>query len=543
MYTIRCGETELQVRPGTTIADLATQIDMSQAILTRWRGELVAWDTEITADGELELLSLQTKEGNLAYQRGLILLLATAVQEMYPAGRVFIEHSLGRALYGRIDAGHPLTHHDIEDVEEHMREIVRQRRPFVHLANNRRVALNILENEGRIAAARRMEEIRTERVDLYACGSFYDYYFGLLPAHTGVLTTFDLHSYAPGFLLRFPDEFSGTEIPEYVELRRFARVFFEATDWSERIGCRYVSDLNAAIRSGRIGHIIAMAEALYEKNLARIADLVAGSNPGIRLITLAGPSSAGKTTTMERLRVQLEVNGLSTVLISLDNYYRNRSERQIFTSDGEVDYESVDALDLNLLEVQLMSLLAGEPVRLARFDFVKGERYFDAEPTVLKAEQLLVMEGLHALNPKVSRGVPAYQCLHIYISALTQLTVSARNRISTTDTRLLRRLVRDQRDRAHDAADTLAMWSSVRKGEESYIFPFQEQADIIFNTALIYEIPVLKTLAQPLLAAIEPGHPAYSQAQRLLRFLDLFEALDPEMVPGNSLLREFIGKK
>ncbi len=544
MWTIQCGEETLQVAPDTTIGELWWHVRETApgAVLALYNGELCDFQTPIRGNGKIEWRDLHSKEGNLAYQRSLIMLMAKAVREIFPAGRVRVQHSLGRGLYCILDAGHAITHRDIEDLEEYMHQLVRERAPIERLAVSRRVAINICENEGRREEAEMLAQLNAEEVLLYRCGNFYDYYFGPMLPDMGYLTVFDVVHYAPGFLLRFPNYRQPEKLQEYEELTLFSRVFFEATDWSEKIGCRYVNDLNEAIHSGRVTDIIAISEALHEKKLAEIADMIAKREPDIRLITIAGPSSAGKTTTMKRLKVQMRVNGLNPVMISLDDYFYDRTMRPV-DENGHVDNESVGALDLTLLELQLMALMAGEPVRLARFDFIEGERYFDEEPTILQEGQPIMMEGLHALNPAVSRIVPAYQRLNIYIAALTQLTISDHNRVSTTDTRLLRRIVRDHQFRGHTVQDTMRMWESVRDGEEKYIFPYQERADVIFNTALLYELPVLKVLAEPLLKEVEPTDSAYPEAQRLLRFLSVFESLSPAVVPSNSILREFIGNE
>ncbi len=543
MYIVRSGTNELRVEPYTTIGEVWEQVrdDEPNAVLALYNRELADFQTPITGDGTLEWLDLRTKQGDLAYQRSLIMLMSMAVHEIYPEGRVMVQHSLGRGLYCVLETGVPVTHQDIEDIEEYMHQLVREKRKIEKLAVNRKVAINVCENEGRMEAAGVLKTIPTEEVMLYRCGNYYDHYLGPMLPDMGYVQVFDLVHYAPGFLLRFPNRMNPDRLPEYEELTLFSRVFFEATHWSETIGCRYVSELNEAIHSGKIVDIIDMSEALHEKNLARIADLIVSQKPKIRLVTIAGPSSAGKTTTTQRLMVQMRVNGLRPVMISLDDYFYGRENRPLM-EDGETDNESVDALDLTLLELQLMTLVSGDPVHLSRYDFISGERYFDTEPTSLEPGQPIILEGLHALNPDVSRIIPAYQQLNVYIGALTQLTISDHNRISTTDTRLLRRMIRDNQFRGHSPEDTLAVWDDVRYGEEAHIFPFQERADVIFNTALLYELPVLKTKALPLLQGIEKDSKHYPEAQRLLAFLSIFEPLTPDVVPRKSILREFIGK-
>lgn len=542
MYTVRIGEDVLSVEEYAAVGSVWEQVKetVPSAVLGVLNQEVVGFQMPIRTDGELCFLGLDSKEGNLAYQRTLIMLLAMAVESIFPHGRVQVQHSLGRGLYCTMETGVRVTHQDVEDVEEYMHQLVRENRPIELLTTSRKVAQNICLNEHRPDLAKELETVRTEQVYLYRCGHFYEYFFGPLLPDISFLTIFDLVYYAPGFLLRFPDESNPEVLPEYEELSLFSRVFMEATSWGDLIGCRYVRNLNELIDAGQVQNVVAMSEALHEKMLARMADEICHREPGVRLVTIAGPSSAGKTTTTKRLLVHLRVNGRKPVMVSLDDYYYPPECRPIM-ADGKQDNESVEALDTTLLELQLMALLAGDPVRLARFDFVEKKRYFDENPTVLGSDEPIVLEGLHALNPCVSRGVPAYQRLHVFVGALTPLTIGDHHRISTTDTRLIRRLVRDYLFRGHTPEDTLAVWNAVRAGEEAYIFPFQERADVFFNTALLYELPVLKSVAEPLLRRVERDSRYYLEAQRLLRFLAVFAPLSTEIVPGHSILREFVG--
>lgn len=542
MLTLQYQGQTLKVPEGTTVGAVWESVKETapDAIFALVDGQTLDFTTALENNAVISFETLQSTIGNRAYQRTLIMLMAMAVRELYPDARVQIEHSLGRALYGQIIQDRPTTLAQIQEIEDRMHEIVQEGRPIIKQTESKAEAIDYCRKAGRLRAVERLQGLRPERIYLYRCGDYVDFYFGPLLQNMNQVNVFDIVHYAPGFLLRFPNIYSAHALPEYVELREFARVFFEATNWSERVGCRYVVDLNRAIVDGRIKDIIAMAEALHEKQLAQIADRVAESRPGIRLITIAGPSSAGKTTTTRRLMVQMQVNGIQPVMISLDDYYYSLDDRPR-TDDDEIDHESVDALDTALLERQLTALLAGKPIKLSRYDFVHGKQYFAERETILRPDQPIILEGLHALNPSVSRAVPAYQRLHLYLGALTQLTISDHNRISTTDTRLLRRMVRDSQFRAHSAEETLKIWRNVRFGEESYIFPFQEEADIIFNTALLYELPVLKVLAEPLLKAIPNTSPVANEAHRLLEFLNVFEPLNPAMVPSNSILREFIG--
>ena len=325
------------------------------------------------------------------------------------------------------------------------------------------------------------------------------------------------------------------ELQKMEEAPLFSRVFLETQKWSELIGCNSLIDLNKAIENHTVGNLILMAEALHEKKIAELADKICGQKPEVRLVCIAGPSSSGKTTFMKRLIIHLWVNGVKPVMLSLDDYFRNRDEM-----DKSV-WEDLEALDLPLFEETVVKLLEGKEVRLPRFNFITGKKEWDEKATRLGEGQPILVEGLHGLNPALSYFVPGYQCVHVYLSALTQITINNHNRISTSDTRLLRRMVRDARGRGHDVETTLAHWDSVRQGEERNIFSFQNKADFIFNSALIYELPVLKKLAKPLLQTVSKGSSVYPEAQRLLHFLEPFCELDTSLVPSNSLLREFVG--
>lgn len=539
---ITIGTQTYNIASYTTVGELWQQVrdTAPTAVLARIDGELADFHTPLRRDARLEWVDASSYDAYLAYQRTLILLMATAVYEMYPQGRVRIEHSLGKAIYGVLETGHRVTPNDYRDIEEYMHQLVREGRRIERLADNTELAMTICENERRMELAKEISDMRTDRILLYRCGNCYDYYLGpLLPAMSYLLN-FEIVPYAPGFLLRLPEPHQGTELQPYEEIAQYSRIFFESTEWSRQLGCRYVSDLNRMIANNQIEDIIAISEAQHEKKLAEIADRIAAAQSGIRLVTIAGPSSAGKTTTMRRLMIQMRVNGLRPVLVSLDDYYKERAHRPVLPN-GETDNESADALDLTLLELQLLALMSGQPVNLVHFDFKTNGRTFDETPTVLEPGQPIILEGLHALNPNVSRVVPAHQRLHVFINALSPLTVSDHIRISTTDTRLLRRLIRDERMRGHSPETTLGIWEAVRHGEEQYIFPYQHRADVIFNSALLYELPVLKTCAEPLLREIDSTNPLATTAHRLLRFLDLFAALPPSVVPSNSILREFIG--
>ena len=526
---------------GSTAGDLWRQLHgeaiSEEAVLADCGGEILDFQTPLPEDGTVRWVPLASKPGYLAYQRTLIMLLVSAVKEVYgPEADVQVKHSLGSGLYCRFPDGHIPRAGELSRLEEAMRAIAAEARPIRQVMLHCCDVVRFLRAKGCEAEADLLEARGFVQIGVYRAGDVTDYYFGPMLPHMGCIHAFCLSPYAPGFLLRFPGEGEHAVGP-YQEEPLFAKVFLEAEEWGEIIGCHNVTELNKAIDNGDIRHFIAMAEARHEKSLGHLADEICGRKPKIRMVCIAGPSSAGKTTFMNRLLVHLWVNGVKPVMVSLDDFYKER------VPGVEVNYENLDALDVDLFQKLMGELLEGRRIRLPRFDFRTGKQRWSEEEFQLGPDQPVLVEGLHGLNPELTHFVPGYQCMHIYLGALTQLSINNHNRISTTDTRLLRRMVRDARTRGMDAETTLASWNRVRRGEEENIFLFQGRADVIFNTALLYELPVLKKKAMPLLKAIGRESPQYADAQRLLTFLMPFEELDENVVPDHSILREFIGER
>lgn len=464
------------------------------------------------------------------------MLLVCAVKEVYgDKADVKIKHSLGKSLYCEFQDGHVPLQKELVRLENRMQAIVKEGRNITKLVVGKSRAMAFLRKQGRLEDAELLSNLEVNELNVDRCGNVTDYYLGPLLPDMSFVTLFRLKSYAPGFLLTLPDDKGDMVLREEAEDPLFARVFLESQNWSELIGCHNLAGLNRAIENGKIYDLVSIAEALHEKKLAELADIICRQNPKIRLVCMAGPSSSGKTTFMKRLIVHLRVNGVRPVMLSLDDYFRNRDEMK----DG--DWEDLHALDLSLFEETVSSLLEGKKVHLPHFNFMTGKKEWSQEEVQLGEDQPILVEGLHGLNPELTYFVPGYQCIRIYVSALTQLSINDHNRISTSDTRLLRRMVRDVQFRGNGAEHTLEVWDNVRKGEERNIFHFQNRANIVFNSALLYEIPVLKKLAKPLLEAITPESPTYAEAQRLLEFLEPFHELDSSIVPDNSLLREFVG--
>lgn len=505
------------------------------AVLADCEGDIIDFQTPFPGDTAVKWVPMNTPAAYRAYQRSLIMLLVIAVKEIYgEEADVKVKHTLGSSLYCEFSDSHVPFQKELDLLYKRMKAIVQEGRDISLITVTKKRAEDFLIKNRRIKDAELLSQINTDKINVSQCGNYVDYFFGPMLPDMSYAKVFDLKSYAPGFLLQMPPRGS-MELQKMEEAPLFSRVFLETQKWSELIGCNSLIDLNKAIENHTVGNLILMAEALHEKKIAELADKICGQKPEVRLVCIAGPSSSGKTTFMKRLIIHLWVNGVKPVMLSLDDYFRNRDEM-----DKSV-WEDLEALDLPLFEETVVKLLEGKEVRLPRFNFITGKKEWDEKATRLGEGQPILVEGLHGLNPALSYFVPGYQCVHVYLSALTQITINNHNRISTSDTRLLRRMVRDARGRGHDVETTLAHWDSVRQGEERNIFSFQNKADFIFNSALIYELPVLKKLAKPLLQTVSKGSSVYPEAQRLLHFLEPFCELDTSLVPSNSLLREFVG--
>lgn len=506
------------------------------AVLADCEGDIIDFQTPFPGDTAVKWVPMNTPAAYRAYQRSLIMLLVIAVKEIYgEEADVKVKHTLGSSLYCEFSDSHVPFQKELDLLYKRMKAIVQEGRDISLMTVTKKRAEDFLIKNGRIKDAELLSQINTDKINVSQCGNYVDYFFGPMLPDMSYAKVFDLKSYAPGFLLQMPPRGS-MELQKVEEAPLFSRVFLETQNWSELIGCNSLIDLNKAIENHTVGDLILIAEALHEKKIAELADKICCQKPEVRLVCIAGPSSSGKTTFMKRLIIHLWVNGVKPVMLSLDDYFRNRDEM-----DKSV-WEDLEALDLPLFEETVVKLLEGKEVRLPRFNFMTGTKEWDEKATRLGEGQPILVEGLHGLNPALSYFVPGYQCVHVYLSALTQITINNHNRISTSDTRLLRRMVRDARGRGHDVETTLAHWDSVRQGEERNIFSFQNKADFIFNSALIYELPVLKKLAKPLLQTVSKGSSVYPEAQRLLHFLEPFCELYTSLVPNNSLLREFVGQ-
>lgn len=489
----------------------------------------------------VHFLDLNTKEGARIYQRSLTFLLIYAVQQLFPEAQVTVEHSLGKGLYCEVKKTPALTADDVTAIEEKMRETVAADLPIEKKKIPLQEALQIFAAEKFDDKVRLYKRWRQDELTVFSLGNLTDSLHGYMVPRTGILQRFSLRYHQPGLVLRFPTEEDPFTIPPYIEQHKLFEIFRETEKWTEILGVSTVGMLNDLIEEGQGPEIIRIAEALHEKKIAQIADLITSRKDEIRIILIAGPSSSGKTTFAQRLRIQLLVNGIRPFPISLDDYFVDREKTPVDESNNP-DFEHIEAIDLPLFNEHLMRLINGETVEIPTFNFHTGKREYRGHTLTLQPGQPLIIEGIHALNEKLTEAIPRRQKYKIYISALTALNVDRHTRIHTTDTRLLRRIIRDHQFRSHTALETIRLWPSVRRGEERNIFRFQEEADIMFNSSLVYELAVLKDYAIPLLQKIPQSEPEYLDAQRLLLFLSSFVSLDAAEVPSNSILREFIGE-
>ncbi len=494
----------------------------------------------IRYDAEVVPLTTTTGDGLRILQRSLSFLLVVAARELFPEAQVLIDHSLTLSgLYCQIKGRPPLTAEEIEALEARMREIAEADTPIEKKRIPLDEAVALFQSQGYTDKVRLLKFRSKDYLTVYTLRGVADYFYGYLVPSAGYLRTFALRPYPPGFILRFPRREHPLTLPPYHDSPKLAAVFREHGTWMDVLRISDVGSLNETVQAGRIREAILVSEALHEDRIADIAHQIAALQPDVRLILVAGPTSSGKTTVSKRLAIQLLAHGVRPFTLALDDYFVNREETPR-DENGEYDFESLDALDRPLLNEHLKRLFRGEEVTLPRYNFLQGKR--ETGPKVcLSRGQVIIAEGIHGLNPQLIPELPTGSVFRLYVSALTQLNLDRHNRIPTTDTRLLRRIVRDARTRGYDAAETIRRWDSVTRSEAVRIFPYQENADAMFNSALAYELAVLKPYVEPLLRQVEPGTLEYVEAKRLLAFLQWFLPCKPDLVPDNSILREFIG--
>lgn len=495
---------------------------------------------EIQKDCQLQFIDATTVYGNRFYSRSLAFLFIIAAKEVFKDCRVTVEHSLSKGLYCEVNKAEPLTQEDLAKIEEKMRELQKLDIPFEKRKITSDEAIELFKSTQQLDKVNLIKYRKKKYINVYSCYGYHDYFYGYMVPSTGYLKLFELKFNKPGLVLRFPERSAPNELPEYKEQKKLFNIFREFENWGKILELENISQLNDAIKGGRISELIAVAEGLHEKKIAQIADMISASG-NKKLVLIAGPSSSGKTTFAQRLSIQLRVNGLKPVAISIDDFFKNREDTPI-GEDGEYDFETIDAIDIVTFNDVIKRLIKGEEVEMPVFNFHTGNREWKGKKLKISEDQVLVVEGIHGLNETLTQYIPREQKFKIYISALTHLGIDDHNRIPTSDLRLIRRIVRDFQFRSADALSTIKRWESVRRGEDKYIYPFQEEADVMFNSSMVYELAMLNQVALPQLEKIDNSVPEYTEAKRLTKFLQYFLEADIDEIPANSILREFIGK-
>ena len=494
----------------------------------------------IMMDADVEPVTMSMPDGARIYRRSLTFLLEMAFADLFPSARLFVDHSVASGgYYCQVSGREPLTAAELESLKVHMQQLVAADQPFVRKEVPLQEAIDYFRRRGYIDKVNLLKYRRKDYLTLYQLGERMGYHHGYMVPSTGYLRLFDLVKVNGGFTLRYPRRHKPSELLPMPEYPKLLGAFLQYGDWLAKLGIEHVGALNDAIESGRSDQIVLVSEAFHENHLARIANQIGDQLDRSRIILIAGPSSAGKTTTSRRLTVQLLALGISPFPLELDNYFLDRDLTPM-GEDGKPDFEAIEALDLKLLADHLQRLIRGEEVQVPRYNFKTGSSEA-GELIRLKTGQPIILEGIHGMDPRLIPASISGEAFRIYVSALTQLNLDRHNRVSTTDTRLIRRIVRDARARGYSASDTIGRWESVRRGEKQHIFPYQENADIMFNSALAYELAALKPYAEPLLRQVPHGTPEYIEAKRLLAFLEWFLPLDISLVPQTSIVREFIG--
>lgn len=497
---------------------------------------------KLKKEGIIEFITTQDQIGHETYRRSVSLLLLKALH--YVAGydnirKITMHYSVSSGYYYTIDGDIVLNEDFLRKVKAYMLELVERQVPILKRSVGTDEAIELFHNHKMYDKEKLFRFRRVSRVNIYSLEEYEDYFYGFMVNHTGYLKYFDLYLYDDGLVLQLPKREKPNEVPPFVPRPKIFQVQKESARWSEAIQADTVGDLNERITKEGASNLILIAEALQEAKIAQIAkQIVEAGNR--KFIMIAGPSSSGKTTFSHRLSIQLSAQGMKPHPIGVDNYFVNREDTPL-DSNGNYNFECLEAIDVKQFNEDMSALLRGEEVELPRFNFKTGHREYKGDFLKLGEEDVLVIEGIHCLNDKLSGSLPSESKFKIYISALTQLNIDEHNRIPTTDGRLIRRIVRDARTRGASAKATIGMWNSVRRGEEENIFPYQESADVMFNSALIYELAVLKLYAEPLLFSITKEEPEYAEAKRLLKFLDYFLGVPSESIPSNSILREFVG--
>lgn len=541
---IRCknNKKSQKVEIGSTLFDVFSSFDLKMThgpVSARVNNKVEGMHYRVYNSKDVEFLDMNSASGSRAYTRTLFFVLCKAVQDIYPNTDVVIDIPVSNGFYVDIRLGRPVVDEDVNILRRRMQEIIDSKMPIRRFTVPTEEAIALFQEKGDVEKVKLLRTSGSIYTTYYKIGEYVDYYYGTLLTNTSQLYLFGLEKYYDGMLLRIPSVSNPDELGEMTRQDKMFDIFKEHHRWQEILGIRTVGDFNQAIDAGHATDIINISEALQEKKLAKIAEEIA-SREGVKLVLLAGPSSSGKTTSCKRLSIQLAVNGLKPLQISLDDYFVDR-DKTPKDENGEYDFESIYALNLDLLNEQFNALFRGEEVELPKYDFPSGKSVKSGKKLKLEPNNVLVVEGIHALNPELTAHIPEEQIFRVYASALTTILLDNHNYIPTTDNRLLRRIIRDYKYRGVSAQETIRRWPSVRAGENKWIFPFQENADAMLNTAMLYELSVLKMQAEPLLQQVPENCEEFAEAYRLLKFLKYFKGIPYNNLPPTSLLREFLG--
>ena len=541
---IRCKNNKKtqKVEIGSTLFDVFSSFDLKMThgpVSARVNNKVEGMHYRVYNSKDVEFLDMNSASGSRAYTRTLFFVLCKAVQDIYPNTDVVIDIPVSNGFYVDIRLGRPVVDEDVNILRRRMQEIIDSKMPIRRFTVPTEEAIALFQEKGDVEKVKLLRTSGSIYTTYYKIGEYVDYYYGTLLTNTSQLYLFGLEKYYDGMLLRIPSVSNPDELGEMTRQDKMFDIFKEHHRWQEILGIRTVGDFNQAIDAGHATDIINISEALQEKKLAKIAEEIA-SREGVKLVLLAGPSSSGKTTSCKRLSIQLAVNGLKPLQISLDDYFVDR-DKTPKDENGDFDFESIYALNLDLLNEQFNALFRGEEVELPKYDFPSGKSVKSGKKLKLEPNNVLVVEGIHALNPELTAHVPEEQIFRVYASALTTILLDNHNYIPTTDNRLLRRIIRDYKYRGVSAQETIRRWPSVRSGENKWIFPFQENADAMLNTAMLYELSVLKMQAEPLLQQVPENCEEFTEAYRLLKFLKYFKGIPYNNLPPTSLLREFLG--
>ena len=529
---------EIEIEKPERVIDVLKEECTSNTIACICNNEIKSLNHEIKMDSKIELLDISNADGMRIYIRGLLYIMSKAFEELYPKAEVGVEYQLSNSMFCTIK-NMDITDELLEEVHNKMQEIVDKNIPIIKKQFTKQEAEEIYKNVDTVKGRLQLENESKKKFSLYYCEDYFNYFYGVMPISTGYMRIFEIQKYSNGFLIRYPSKKDITKVPEFIDNKKLLQALTDYEKIHKVLNIDTLTKLNKAIRDGKAKDIVMLDEALHEKKISRIADSIA-EKKDVKMVLIAGPSSSGKTTFAQRLGLQLQLNGLKPVTISVDNYFVEREQTPV-DSDGKYDFEAIEAVDMKLLNEHIERLLNGEEVEMPTFNFTTGSKEYKGNKIKLGKDDIIVMEGIHCLNDRLTAQIPRNKKFKVYISALTVLNIDEFNRISTTDSRLIRRIVRDSNFRSYSAIHTLKMWDSVNRGELKNIFPFQEEADAMFNTSLIYEICVLKKYALPQLEAIDNRSIEFSEAKRIREFLKYFEDIPDELVPTNSLLREFIG--